>query len=131
MPLNIMFLRDRVRRRVHIAMSVAMGLIIIAFYYLSTDDAISAVYTLASYTYGPILGLFAYGLCCRRRVADRLVPWICVASPFVSWAITYMLNVVWGYTTGFELLLINAAVTALGLRLSTLLIPRRYVEKYV
>ncbi|MBO4955256.1 MAG: sodium:solute symporter [Muribaculaceae bacterium] len=123
--------RNRVRRRVHIAMSVTMGLIIIAFYYLSTDDAISAVYTLASYTYGPILGLFAYGLCCRRRVADRLVPWICVASPFVSWAITYMLKVLWGYTTGFEVLLINAAVTALGLRLSTLLIPRRYVEKYV
>lgn len=121
----------RIRRRVHIAMSALMGLIIIAFYYLSTDDAISAVYTLASYTYGPILGLFAYGLCCHRQVSDSAVPWICIASPLISWGITHLLRIAFSYETGFELLLINAAVTALGLHLSTYLTSSRNVEEYV
>lgn len=122
---------NHIRRRVHIAMSALMGIIIIVFYHLTTEDAISAVYTVASYTYGPILGLFAYGMLCRRPVTDRAVPWICIASPAVSWSITYLLHHAFGYTTGFELLLINAAVTALGLRLSTLLPLRRNVEEYI
>ena len=68
----------RTRKFVHVAMSAIMGLVIIAFYYLSEEDAISAVYTLASYTYGPILGLFVFGLFGRRPVRDRLVPAVCI-----------------------------------------------------
>lgn len=104
-----------VRRRVHIAMSCVMGLIIIAFYYISNSDAISAVYTLASYTYGPILGLFAFGMMCRRPVRDSLVPLVCVASPGLAWATTWLLRHFTGYETGFELLLINAAYVMAGL----------------
>lgn len=109
----------RTRRAVHVAMSACMGLVIIAFYYLSEEDAISAVYTLASYTYGPILGLFVFGLMCRRPVRDRLVPLVCVAAPVLSWLITRLLSQVYGYHTGFELLLINAALTVAGLGLLT------------
>jgi SSS family transporter len=106
----------RARRRVHVAMSAVMGLVIIAFYYLSDQDAISAVYTLASYTYGPILGLFVYGMFWKKPVRDRLVPLVCVMAPAVSWAVQWaMLN--WlGYHTSFELLIINAALTVAGLR---------------
>lgn len=104
-----------VRRAVHVAMTAVMALVIILFYHLSDDDAISAVYTLASYTYGPILGLFAFGLACRRRVNDRAVPAICVAAPLLSWAVQWGLKEMYGYSTGFELLLINAVITMTGL----------------
>lgn len=109
----------RVRKLIHVAMSVIMGAIIIAFYYISEDDAISAVYTLASYTYGPILGLFIFGMAGRRPVHDRLVPVVCLAAPFISWGIQRLLADLFGYQTSFELLLINAAVTIAGLFLLT------------
>lgn len=105
----------RVRRRVHLCMSAIMGLVIIAFYYASNSDAISAVYMLASYTYGPILGLFSFGLFTNRRVRDAAVPVICVVAPVLSWCIQWALSNYTGYQTGFELLLLNAAVTAAGL----------------
>lgn len=107
----------RTRKAVHVAMSIAMGLIIIFFYYLSEEDAISAVYTLASYTYGPILGLFVFGLFGRRPVRDKLVPVVCVLAPVLSYATQWALNRYVGYETGFELLLFNAAYTILGLLL--------------
>lgn len=105
----------RVRRAVHVAMTAVMALVIIAFYHLSNDDAISAVYTLASYTYGPILGLFAFGLLTRRQVADRAVPFICIAAPVLSWVLQWALNHFFGYVSSFELLLFNAAFTMTGL----------------
>ncbi len=120
---------SRVRRRVHLLMSAIMGAIIIAFYYLSTDDAISAVYTLASYTYGPILGLFAFGIFFRHRPADRMVPWICAAAPALSWCLQRALLHIYNYTTGFELLLINAAITMAGLYISSLFVTGKYVKK--
>ncbi|MBO4994671.1 MAG: sodium:solute symporter [Muribaculaceae bacterium] len=110
----------RLRRAVHIAMSTLMGLIIIAFYHISEDDAISAVYTLASYTYGPILGLFAFGILSKRRVNDRLVPFVCISAPVISWGIQWALRNYLDYHTGFELLIINALVTAIGLGLTSL-----------
>ena len=121
----------RIRKSVHVIMSLLMGAIIIVFYRLSTDDAISAVYTLASYTYGPILGLFAYGLFTSRTVADRFVPWVCVAAPLASWAIQWTLDTYCGYRTGFELLLINALVTMAGLHILSLKSSTRYVEESV
>lgn len=113
------------RRLVHLGMSVAMGLVIIAFYYLSNQDAISAVYTLASYTYGPILGLFVFGLACKRPVRDCLVPAVCILAPVLSWVTQWALKEYCNYTTSFELLLMNAGVTILGLLL--LLKPRKQV----
>ena len=111
------------RRLVHLGMSVAMGLVIIAFYYLSNQDAISAVYTLASYTYGPILGLFVFGMVCKRPVRDCLVPVVCILAPALSWVTQWALKEYCDYTTSFELLLMNAAFTVLGLAL--LLKPRK------
>ena len=105
----------RTRHRVHVAMSVIMGAIIVLFYYMSNQDAISAVYTLASYTYGPILGLFVFGLALGRPVRDRWVPWVCVAAPALSWFTQWALARWCGYETSFELLLINAAYTFIGL----------------
>lgn len=119
----------RMRRLVHLAMSALMGLVIIAFWYLSEEDAISAVYTLASYTYGPILGLFVFGLATRRPVRDTAVPAVCIIAPVISWFMQEALQRSLGYTTGFELLLINAAMTALLLGLTTIKKTSVYVEK--
>ena len=122
---------SRTRRHVHLAMSAIMGAVIVAFYYLSTDDAISAVYTFAAYTYGPILGLFAYGLFTSRAVRDRMVPYICLCAPFTSWLIQHLLFRWCAYETGFELLLINAAVTMAGLHIFSLKPSPAYVEESV
>lgn len=105
----------RTRKGVHVGMSAIMGLVIIAFYYLSDQDAISAVYTLASYTYGPILGLFVYGMFRSKPVHDRWVPAVCILAPALSWFTQYALNKYFGYETSFELLLLNAMFTVVGL----------------
>ena len=105
----------RTRKLVHVAMAAGMGLVILVFYAISNSDAISAVYTLASYTYGPILGLFAFGMMCKWPVRDRLVPVVCVAAPVISFFVQRWLDSRFGYTLGFELLLLNAALTMLGL----------------
>lgn len=103
------------RKLVHVAMAVGMGIVIIVFYFLSNSDAISAVYSIASYTYGPILGLFAFGMMCKTSVNDKMVPIVCIAAPVLSWLIQWWLKQQFDYTIGFELLLLNAALTMLGL----------------
>lgn len=103
------------RRLVHVAMAVGMGLVIIVFYFISNSDAISAVYSIASYTYGPILGLFVFGMMCKNKVYDYLVPIVCVAAPILSWIIQWLLKRFINYEIGFELLLLNAGLTILGL----------------
>ena len=117
----------RVRKCVHVVMSVLMGGVIILFYYLSEEDAISAVYTLASYTYGPILGLFVFGMFGSRPVRDRLVPVVCVGAPVLSWFTQWALREFGAYETSFELLLINALYTVIGL----FLLRRRHVKTAV
>ena len=107
----------RTRRLVHVGMAVVMGLIILVFYALNNDSAIKMVYTLASYTYGPILGLFAFGMMCKKSVRDRLVPIVCIAAPILSFFIQMWLKNQFDYTLGFELLLLNAALTMIGLAL--------------
>ena len=107
----------RTRKLTHLTMSAIMGAIIIVFWYLSEEDAISAVYTLASYTYGPILGLFVFGMFGRRPVKDIWVPLACILAPVLSWGTQWALKNFIGYETSFELLLINAMYTIIGLLL--------------
>ncbi len=103
------------RKIVHYSMAVMMGLVIIVFNIINNQDAISAVYTLASYTYGPILGLFCFGMFSRRSVRDRWVPLVCIAAPIICFFVRYSLLHGLGYVMSFELLLLNAALTILGL----------------
>ena len=105
------------REMVHISMAVVMALVIIVFYYLNSQDAISAVYSIASYTYGPILGLFVFGMFIKNKVRDALVPFVCVASPVVCYFVQDWLLNSFGYVMSFELLLLNAFVTVIGLAL--------------
>ncbi len=105
----------RLRKLVHLAMAATMGVIIIIFFMVNEDDAISAVYTLASYTYGPLLGLFIFGMFCNKAVNDRLVPIVCLLAPALCWGAKHYLKSAWNYELSFELLLLNAFLTICGL----------------
>lgn len=108
----------RVRKRVHTAMAAAMLAVICALYTLNSTNVIDAVYTLASYTYGPILGMFAFGILTHRRVRDRWVGVVAVAAPVLCFVLQRN-SERWfnGYAISYELLIINAAFTFLGLAL--------------
>ena len=104
------------RKKVHLVMAILMGLVIMAFYLLNTKSAIDAVYKLASYTYGPILGMFAFGIFCKKPVRDRWVPLVAVAAPVIC-LVLQSNSERWfgGYKFSYELILINALLTVLGL----------------
>lgn len=73
------------------------------------------VFTAVSYTYGPLLGLFAFGLFTRWAVRDRFTPYLCILSPFVSYGVAVAAESLWGYKVGYEILLFNGLFTFLGL----------------
>ena len=106
----------RVRKLVHVGMAVLMAIVIIVFERLSDTSAINAVYTLASYTYGPILGMFVFGLACKKKVRDSLVPLVAILAPLLC--LLLQLNADrWfgGYKFSYEILLLNAAFVITGL----------------
>lgn len=106
----------KTRKLVHVGMAVLMALVIIIFNKLSNTSAINAVYTLASYTYGPILGMFAFGLACKRRVKDKLVPLVAIAAPALC-LVLQLNSERWfgGYKFSYEILLLNAIFVVIGL----------------
>lgn len=106
---------EQLRRRAHIGIAVVFGLFILLFKTLNSTSVIDAIYILCSYTYGPLLGLFAFGLFTRRKPCDKLVPYIAVASPIVCFALEKTAMQCWGYKFGYELLMINGLLTFMGL----------------
>ena len=106
---------EQLRRRAHIGIAVVFGLFILLFKTLNSTSVIDAIYILCSYTYGPLLGLFAFGLFTRRKPCDKLVPYIAVASPIVCFALEKTAMHCWGYKFGYELLMINGLLTFMGL----------------
>ncbi len=106
----------RTRNRVHFAFSLVMLLVIMVFRVINDDSVVNAIFTAASYTYGPLLGLFAFGILTKRQVADKLVPYICVLSPIVCYLVnTYAILPYTDYAMGFELIVYNGGVTWLML----------------
>lgn len=110
----------RVRRGVHAAMAVCMTAVILGVGYLADDNAINLFFRIVSYTYGPILGLFLFGMGCRRRVRDRWVPLAALCGPLLSALLQHAAARCWGYRIGFELLVYNALFVVVGLALSSL-----------
>lgn len=106
---------EQLRRRAHIGIAVVFGLFIMLFKTLNSTSVIDAIYILCSYTYGPLLGLFAFGLFTRRKPCDKLVPYIAVASPIICFALEKTAMQCWGYKFGYELLMINGLLTFMGL----------------
>lgn len=106
---------ERLRRRVHIIICIVFVACILLFKLLNSTSVIDAIYTLCSYTYGPLLGLFAYGLFTHRGVNDKLVPYIAIASPLVCYAIDVAVSAFTGYQFGYEMLMLNGLLTFVGL----------------
>lgn len=109
---------EQLRRRAHIGIAVVFGLFILMFKTLNSTSVIDAIYILCSYTYGPLLGLFAFGLFTSRKPCDKLVPYIAVASPLVCFVLEKTAMQCWGYKFGYELLMINGLLTFVGLYVS-------------
>lgn len=106
----------RTRKVVHICMAAVMVVVIYVFNLLNNTSTIDAVYKLASYTYGPILGMFAFGICCRKKVRDRWVPLVAVIAPVLCLILqTHSEQWFGGYKFSYELLLLNALFTVIGL----------------
>ncbi|MBL7963255.1 MAG: sodium:solute symporter [Flavobacteriales bacterium] len=108
--------RELLRKQVHLIMSAWMVVLILLFKVLNDDSVIKTVFTVAGYTYGPLLGLFAFGMLTRFAVRDRWVPVVAVLSPILTYLLDRFSDVLFnGYHFGFELLLVNGAITFLGL----------------
>ena len=106
---------ERLRKRAHLGIAVVFALFILAFRVVNSTSVIDAIYILCSYTYGPLLGLFAYGLLTKRSVNDRVVPYVAVASPIVCYVLNDVVAHTTGYQFGYELLMLNGALTFAGL----------------
>lgn len=104
------------KNAVHVAFSVLFLIIILVFKELNERALIDAVLNVAGYTYGPLLGLFAFGLLTDRQVKDRWVPVVCVLAPFVSYLLSInSMNWFGGYRFSYEILIVNGLLTMLGL----------------
>lgn len=108
---------EKARKWVHFFISVVFIGFILLFKAANNDSIIDAIYTIASYTYGPLLGLFAFGLFTKMRPRDKFVPWVAIASPFVCYAIDRAVNQATGYQFGYEMLMFNGLLTFVGLTL--------------
>ena len=106
---------ERLRRRAHVGIAVVFMVFILLFRIFNNTSLIDAIYVMCSYTYGPLLGMFAFALLTRRAVADRWVPYIAVASPVICWVIESLTTALTTYRFGYELLMLNGALTFAGL----------------
>jgi Na+/proline symporter len=116
---------ELLRKRMHVVMCFVFVLFILLFRAVNSTSLIDAVYILASYTYGPLLGLFAFGLFTRWQPNDRFVPYICIASPLICYALDTIAQHIWNYHFGYELLMLNGLLTFGGLWLTHFL---RYLK---
>ena len=88
---------------------------VLLFRAVNSPSVIDAIYVMCSYTYGPLLGLFAFSLLTKRQVNDKVVPFIAVLSPFICFAADQWTKANTDYQFGYELLMVNGALTFLGL----------------
>ncbi|HUX84272.1 MAG TPA: sodium:solute symporter [Chitinophagaceae bacterium] len=105
----------RTRHLVHIGFSALFLIVTVGFRYLVSEAVVTAIFKVASYTYGPLLGLFLFGILSRRAVRDRWVPWVCVLSPLICFLLERYAREWFGYQFGFELLIVNGLITFAGL----------------
>ena len=106
---------DKLRKRTHFGFALLFVVFILGFKIVNSTSVIDAIYIICSYTYGPLLGLFAFGLFTRWQVKDRAVPHIAIVSPVICFAIETITKQITGYNFGYELLILNGALTFAGL----------------
>lgn len=108
--------QKRVRYAIHFSFALLFLALIVAFRYMNNSAVIDKLYTISSYTYGPLLGFFAFGMLTRRQVRDVAVPAVALLSPVLCYLLNaYSARWLWGYQFGFELLIVNGLITFTGL----------------
>tara|TARA_B100000497_G_scaffold68081_1_gene76724 strand:- start:57 stop:611 length:555 start_codon:yes stop_codon:yes gene_type:complete len=103
------------RTRVHLGMTCILFLVIMAFSSVNDTSVVAAIFTAANYTYGPILGLFAFGLSTTMRPDDRFIPLVAILAPFLCYGLETYLSSSFEFSFGFALLPINGLLTFIGL----------------
>ncbi len=108
--------QKKTRLLVHIGFTLLMFCVIVAFNEVNDSSVVNSVFKVAGFTYGPLLGLFTFGLLTKVKVKDKFVPLVCIAAPLLS-VLLDVNSTAWfnGYKFGFEILLVNAAITCFGL----------------
>lgn len=106
---------EKQRRMLHIGVCVLFAIIVILFGYTQNRSIIDTIYTIVGYAYGPLLGMFAFGLFTRYQVRDKLVPLVAIASPIICYIINLISTNYYNYQWGYELLLLNGTITFAGL----------------
>lgn len=110
--------RVGIRKKVHLIFTFVMFLVILLFYWINDQSVINSVFIIAGYTYGPLLGLYSFGLFTKWQVQDRWVPYIAVAAPVLAYIISSNSEaLLWGYKFGFEVLILNGLLMFTGLYL--------------
>ena len=106
----------QVRQRVHLFFSALLVGVILLFAYINEQSVINQLFKAAGYTYGPLLGLYSFGLFSKRSVKDQYIPFLAIGAPLLSFVINYYSEeLFWGYKFGFEILLLNGGLMLLGL----------------
>ena len=106
---------ENLRKRSHLIIAVVFVVFVLLFRLVNSTSVIDAIYVLCGYTYGPLLGLFAFGLLTHRQTNDRWVPYVCLASPLFCWGLDAIVGYYTGYRFGYELLMLNGLFTFVGL----------------
>ncbi|MCC7331863.1 MAG: sodium:solute symporter [Flavobacteriales bacterium] len=110
--------REGLRKKAHLLVSFVMFLVILLFNIITDESVISSLFIAAGYTYGPLLGLYAFGLYTKRKVYDKWVPIICILSPIISFILDkFSVELFFGYKFNFEILIVNGLLTFIGLLL--------------
>ena len=108
--------QEKFRKRVHLIVALAFLIMVVIFKIINDNSMIGLILKLAGFTYGPLLGLFAFGIFTKFRVQDRLVPYVCIAAPVISYFIDkFQENIFGEFKIGLELLIINGLLTFIGL----------------
>ena len=108
--------QEKTRKKIHVLFSLILIATILAFkYFIADQSVIAKIFTFANYTYGPLLGLYAFGLFTKLKVKDKMVPFICLISPFLTYFLNYVALETVGFDFGFSLLILNGCITFAGL----------------
>lgn len=110
--------QEKSRKKIHIIFSfVLIATILIFKYFIADESVIAKIFTFANYTYGPLLGLYTFGLFTKLKVIDKFVPIICISSPFITFLINFLCLKYFNFDFGFALLILNGTITFIGLLL--------------
>jgi len=106
-----------IRKRSHVLFSVILFLVILIFKLINDESVISALFKVAGYTYGPLLGMYAFGLFTKWKIKDHLIIPVVLLAPILSYILQLKAHDWWGFHFGFELLIVNGALCFLGMLL--------------